>query len=344
MAPTTILNKLAEVRRRERLLRLVWGAARVVAVALALLVLCCLTDWLIDRWYDTPRSLLALCLFTQLLVAAGLAVLFVAWPMFQQLSDSTMASWVERAFPAFRHRLVTAVELNQPHAATAGMSPTLIAAVTQEAVRKAAATDFGRAVDARRLKWSGYVLAPVLLVVLVLLAIAPLTAAQLVGRQLLLPIDITRSVRFQLQDVTPLPEENASDRDEKRPPHTDINQAAVCASGDRVAIRFKAEGRVSEKTRGTLRIRPEGSAAEDIPLEWEGAAADGGGAIFVAKIPASSAEFTYTAWLGDARLRREGRVRFEARPTVESQKVVVLLPEYCGLRSDGTRFEQKTES
>ncbi len=90
-----------------------WGGARVLAVALVLLSLCCLADWLIDRWYDTPRLLLALFVAGQMFVAAGLTLLLVVLPTFKPLSDSTVAMWIERTFPAFRHRLVTAVELNR---------------------------------------------------------------------------------------------------------------------------------------------------------------------------------------------------------------------------------------
>ncbi len=315
-AVTTILNKLAEVRRRERLLRLVWGTARVVAVALVLLALCCLADWLIDRWYDTPRLLLAAFLAGQLFVAAALTFLLVLLPTFKSLSDSTVATWIERTFPAFRHRLVTAVELNRSHAAIAGMSPELIAVVTREAEQKAATTNFGQAVDSRRLLWSAAVLCPVLLVLSVPVLLASRTVAELLARQLLLPVDITRSVRFELQDVTTLPPEALSVQDEVRVPHTDIHAPAICASGDAVEVRFQATGAVSKDTRGLLRIRPEGGEAEDHELVWEKTAADGK-EIFLAKIPPSSVTFRYKAWLGDARLRQEGEVKFETRPTVE---------------------------
>jgi hypothetical protein len=339
MGPATILSKLADLRRRELLLRFVWGAARVAAVALVLLALCCLADWLVDRWRDTPLALRALFIFAQLGTAVALIVLLVLLPVYRPLRDSTLAKWVEREFPAFRHRLITAVELNRPGADTKGMSPVLIKAVTDEAERKAAATDFAPALDSRRLKWSAFVLFPVLIVLLLPAIVAPRTVFQLLGRQLLLPIDITRSVRFELDDVESVPPENLVGRDAPRLPHHDIREPSVCASGDEVAIRFKAEGRVNQDTRGTLRIWPDGGAPEDVSIEWEKEAPDGK-AIFVAKVPASSVDFQYQAWLGDARIRERGRVEFVTRPTVEGLKAVVELPVYCGLRTDGTRFEE----
>ena len=359
MAPATILNKLAQVRRRERLVCFVWGAARVFAVALLLLLLCCFADWLFDRWQDTPRSLLALFLLFQLVVGGGLTLLFVVLPMFTRLSDSTMATWVERTFPGFRHRLVTAVELNRAGARVRGMSPALIAAVTSEAEQKAAVTDFTRAVDARRLYWSAYVVFPVLFLVLLPVVIAPRTAGELLARELQLPIEITRSVRLELEDVSSLPPDNTVDRDEKREPHRNIHEPALCASGDRVALRFKVAGPVSTQTTGTIRIKPEDGPAEALPLAWEKDNFDGT-ATFVARVPASSMTFTYEArldndsWVGRqlgeqsprkwlppaARMREVGKVELESRPIVESQKAAILLPTYCGLRPDGTRFEE----
>jgi hypothetical protein len=342
MASATILNKLAQVRHRERLVRFLWGVARVLAVTLALLAVCCFADWLIDRWYDTPRWLLTSFLVVQCGVLGSLTLVLIALPVFKPLSNSTVAQWVEQAFPEFRHRLITAVELNRSHAAIAGMSPVLIAAVTKEAEQKAAKTNFGLAVDSRRLRWSAFVIAPVLLFVLLLVALAPLTVGELLSRQLLLPVEITRSVRFALQDVTTLPPDNLLNRDEPRLPHHDLHEPAICASGDAVAVHFKAAGAGNKDLRGTLRIRPEGGSTEDHELVWESDTPDGK-AIFVAVVPPSSVKFTYKAWLGDARMRQEGQVEFEARPTVESQTARMILPAYCGLRSDGTRFEEEEQ-
>ncbi len=312
-------------------------------MALALLAFCCLADWLIDRWYDTPRWLLFSLLAMQYSVACGLAVILIVLPAFKPLSDSTVAKWIEQAFPAFRHRLITAVELNRSQAMIEGMSPALIAAVTKEAEQKAAATDFGPAVDSSRLLWSAVVFVPVLLVVLLPVVFASSTVGELLRRQMLQPVEITRSVRFRLQDIATLPAENTIDRDEPRPPHTDIQAAAVCASGDRVAIRFLAEGSVSKDTHGILLIQPEGGSPEVYDLAWESDTPEGK-AIFLALVPASSVDFAYKAWLGDARMRQEGQVEFRARPTVEGQSVSVLLPEYCGLRSDGSRFVDDKET
>src|SRR5262249_57953989 len=56
MIPRSIKRNLAGLRRRERFIRLVWGAGRWVAVVLVLLLVCMLIDYVIDRDRDTPWS------------------------------------------------------------------------------------------------------------------------------------------------------------------------------------------------------------------------------------------------------------------------------------------------
>src|SRR5262245_29605589 len=113
MVPSTILSKLSALRNRERALRVVWGAARVLAVAVVLLVLACLVDYVADRLAETPRALRVLLLGGQVAVFVALLAWWVARPLFSRLSDSKLAAWVERVAPQFHHRLVTAVELNR---------------------------------------------------------------------------------------------------------------------------------------------------------------------------------------------------------------------------------------
>lgn len=59
--------------------------------------------------------------------------------------------------------------------------------------------------------------------------------------------------------------------------------------------------------------------------------------------PSGSKNFSFYAWLGDGRLHQAGNVRDESRPVIVRQEVFVLLPEFCGLRPDGTRYEVEQE-
>src|SRR5262245_43287076 len=114
MVPATILDKLARMRRRERMLRFAWGASRWLALALGLLALCCLLDWLIDLERDTPFALRVLLLVLQAGIGVAALIFLVLRPVGRAPSDTELALKVEEAHPRLGHRLISAVQLNQP--------------------------------------------------------------------------------------------------------------------------------------------------------------------------------------------------------------------------------------
>src|SRR5205807_3381794 len=120
--PPILLKKLAQLRTRERLLRLALGAARAAALVLLALLLACLVDWTYDLWEDTPLTLRTLLVVAQLALAGLAVLLFVALPQLTRLRDETLALFVEDKQPHFQHRLISALELNRPGAQTKGMS------------------------------------------------------------------------------------------------------------------------------------------------------------------------------------------------------------------------------
>src|SRR5580765_767986 len=122
MVPASIRNNLTGLRTRERLLTLIWGAACWFAIVLVLLLLCGLIDWLIDRSRETPMSVRVGMFFVQAIVAGVAGLLFVLWPQIRRLPDALLALWVEEKMPQFEHRLISAVQLNQPNADLQGMS------------------------------------------------------------------------------------------------------------------------------------------------------------------------------------------------------------------------------
>src|SRR6266542_337920 len=131
MVPRTIKKQLARLRWRERCLRLIWGGARWLALALVALALACFLDWLIDRAAETPWAVRVLLSGAQVGLWAGAAFFLILRPLWERLSDSRLALWVEKRIPALGHRLISTVQLNQPGAKTQGMSPELIGAVTR---------------------------------------------------------------------------------------------------------------------------------------------------------------------------------------------------------------------
>src|SRR5262245_49021346 len=142
MIPSSIKQKLARLRTRERLLDLVWGVSLLVAIVLGLLLLAMLIDWAVDREMDTPPALRRFLTGAQIGIAIALAFFFILWPLRKRLSDSALALRVEDEHRKLRNRLITAVQLNEPHADTQGMSRELIDVVTKEAVERTQPLDF----------------------------------------------------------------------------------------------------------------------------------------------------------------------------------------------------------
>src|SRR5262249_6254966 len=133
MVPREILNRLAQLRRRERLLRFVWGAARLLATVAVVILVGCVIDFIWDRAEDTPRQVhLVLLSLTGIAAALG----FLGWlavPQCRRLPDDDLALLVEEKHPSFRNRLISAVQLNRPSADRRGMSEELIGVMTREA-------------------------------------------------------------------------------------------------------------------------------------------------------------------------------------------------------------------
>src|SRR5262245_23150886 len=122
MIPSIIHERLGQLRRRERLLRFVWGLARTLAVIVAAIAFGCLVDWTWDRFEDTPEALRSWLAFLSVGVAVVAAIAWIALPLVQRLRDDDLALWVEDRAPSLKQRLISAVQLNRPGARSEGMS------------------------------------------------------------------------------------------------------------------------------------------------------------------------------------------------------------------------------
>ncbi len=301
MVPRTILRQLSRLRWRERSLRFTWGAARWLAVVLIVLGLACLTDYLIDRYTETPWPLRYALAAAQLLLACFILAVWVFGPTLRRLSDSLLALWVEDKTPRLSHRLISTVQLNQRGAKTEGMSKELIAAVTQETERQTKGMSFAAVADHRRLSWSAGVTAPVVLAAAALLVLLPEIVQALVARQLLMDVDIPR--RYSLVSQT----------------------RKVWPAGEEVTLKFLVKGpELGPDVAGNATISPEGQGGEDYPLVYDSPAGDGQ-AYYTVTLPAPSADFSFRAYVGDARLSQPGYVHFEPRPVITQQEAWVLL-------------------
>ena len=340
----SVLRQLNRWRLRERVIRLVWGGARWFAVVAGVLAFACLADWLIDRyagsqtwrdlrkssWLLTPSDPLSVgetpfwwfrvpLTAAQLALAGLLGYFLIVRPWLRTPPVDDFAVDAERAFPAFDHRLVTAIQLNRPRADTRGMSKVLIGEVTREASEIASRHNLLKLVDYRRVGWAAAVAAPIALVWVAFVSANPALATILVKRQALIDVEIPRSI--QLEDVT----------------------QEVWPTGSEVTVRFQVTGRYREDMVGLLRLVPEGQPEEFYELKHE-ASIDPDASHFAVKLPPMSQDFKFQARLGSGRTREPGQVTFEFPPQLAEKDGLTakqILPEYLGLAPDGAPFVRR---
>ena len=290
---------------------------RWLSVLAVVLGVACLVDWLVDLSRDTP-VVLRVAFFAGQAVLCLLALMTLGVLFSRRPSDTQVALWVEEKLPRLGHRLISAVQLNRRGAATRGMSPDLIAAVTREAEAESATTNFTQVADARRVRWGLYLLLPLVLLGGLFFLLWPETVEALVARQLLADRRIPRSVTL-----------------------ADSGSTAVWPAGEPVLLQLHVRGEgVREDLRGEVRIDAgDGRPAEGYELafdSWQGP----GEALFVARVPASSTDFAFDARLKDGRTHRPGRVHFEPRPVVQKQEAWVQLPARISLRPADQPYEE----
>ena len=314
-APTLLLERLHELAKAERKLRLVWGFSRWFAIVVGLFIVCCAVDWWIDLWYDTPVVVRWLMRIVQVSVAGWLFWKWLVQPLRTGLSAQELVLWVERQMPSYQHQLISAVQLNAEGADRAGMSESLIAALTHEAEQKSRATSFTILLDRHRFVWAFWLLLPAVVIPLLCLILSPATVTALCQRQLGSEVAIPRALQLVAQTTELWPR------------------------GEPVTLKFLARCSRCDVLKGSVEIRPEGQSAETYPLVCQENGPWYEQAIYTATIPASSTPFTYRAWLYDGRTHEDGRVTFAPRPTLTAWEAWLLLPKYVGLRPDQQPYE-----
>ena len=353
MISSQISRKLAGLRVRESSLRFLWGVSRWLCIALLILCLACLLDWVIDSYViasHAPNSALRppsflsgiflhrhftttpflVRLLTFLLFFAICLWLIFPWlvmPMTRKLSDEDMALMVEQKHPHLQHRLISILQFHRKDANTVGMSQALIYEVTKEAEQQTARLPFSDASDHSRLKKSAFYVVPPILIAVVLLFLNAQMVMALVSRQFLFGGDIPRSV--QLASIHSLVDEKTGE--EIRPKY------------DEVLLEFKATGAVNEKAQGLVFVYKNEGRIEDYPLTFDRKGKNGE-LIFASILPAGTDNFEYRAWLGDGRSDLVV-TRFEPRPVIGDKDIFAwsVLPETCGTwkkKGEVRRFEE----
>ncbi len=293
---------------------------------------------------DSPQWLRVCMTCGQILLALVLAYYLLVRPWRRTPSVDELAGRAEEAIPEFGHRLVTALQLNRPTARTQGMSPSLIADVTREAGEIASHHNLLKLIDYRRLAFAALVAGPVLCGWVAYAVAKPELATVLVKRQLLQSVEIPRTIHLQ-----------------------NVSQE-VWPTGAEVEVRYKVTGDYprpwftewlrtehgftlapsTDGFSGRLRVEPDGQPEESYDLVYEKAVeGEDGAAYFVAKLPASSLDFSFTARLDNGRTRESGRIRFEPPPQLSSDSDAITaeqwLPKYLGTQPTGAPYVRKSD-
>lgn len=142
-----LLTKIAAVRRKNLTVAALTGAAAAVGAFILLLAASMLLDFYLNFSFTARAALLTLTL-----AAAGFALLYSLFgPLLYGPDDDAVALQVEDAEPAFRTRLIAAIQLARPNAIPYGGSLALANATIAQAEQIAEPIDFARVVRTERL-------------------------------------------------------------------------------------------------------------------------------------------------------------------------------------------------
>jgi hypothetical protein len=300
---TALVKQLRAWQFRELLYSAAVAVGVIAAVATVGIALASATDYCVDLYVDTPIWLRIALAVVQIAVYAGLVLFLFIFVRKNLPSVDVLAGRAEAELPMFDHRLVTSLQLNRPHANTAGMSKELIAKVSDEAEAMAKKHHLANLAKPKRLLWATVLLFVPLVIFGVGFLAFPNTSQALLLRQCLLNVDIPKQVTV----------ENASD--------------AVWPRGDDVILKFRVTGPVSERTKGRVKAWVPGRVDEIAEATYAGQAEDGT-AIFIAKFPAFIEDFEFRGYFRDGRMKDPGQMTVVPRPVVAKITAWVQLPKY----------------
>ena len=179
--PAALRDLVAQLRSRIRRYLMVEGIALAVLWAIAWFWLSLAIDWLLEP----PRGVRVALLAVGIGVCGFPLLRYVWWPLRQPLTAAGLALVIERYFPQFRERLVTAVELTRRAGAESPLHREMLEQTVREAVDCTAEVDLDRVFDPAP-RNRAVALACLLLVVSGLfVALAPQSAAVWARRTLL---------------------------------------------------------------------------------------------------------------------------------------------------------------
>ena len=296
--PSELLEgKIRDLRRRKLAVETGAGGAWAVTVLLLLLAAEMIVDWRLEL----PWALRLIWLLAALGLVVHLVNEHVIIPVLDRLDTDRAALLIERHFPEFNSRLISALQLTRPGALTGREATGLVSALVRQAEAEAMQRDFNSIVRTdglrRKLVW----LLGVIGVGGILFGIGGLTSTALLQRALLsTSVEVPRKTRV-----------------------TEFTGNLVVGRGDPVTVTATAFGVIPDA--GRLEIEYESGQDRSFTMEKSDS-----GAIYSRRIESVQESFTYVVRLNDGRSRL-ARVQVVPRPTVAGLEAREVFPAYTGL-------------
>jgi len=156
MSPaTTILERLAELRRKMTAWLVVDGMSRVLGTVVLVAAADLLLDWTFQM--DRPQRIVMLVL--SVAIVASVAYRKLWKPLSTSATDDALALRIEQQNPVLHERLISALQLARLKEPPPGASPQMTDAVIQQGIAAARELDVRSLLDRKRLMWNGVLLA-----------------------------------------------------------------------------------------------------------------------------------------------------------------------------------------
>ena len=295
--PAPLRRRLHGLRTRH--LAVLWteGFARIVCAALLFASLQMVADWLLDL----PRAVRAILLLADLGLIGWLAFRGLVIPWRQRLTTATAALRAEKAVPALRGCLISAVQLSHNGAGDTPFSPALVADVVARAAAASAQLIPSRILPAAR-AWKLAGLAVLVTAVVIATALWQSDRSGALVRRLLLsgePLPTLTKVVAITENLRP-------------------------SIGSDIELIAQATGRIPRS--GWVQVVHDGGKKENLPVTADPSAP----AVFKVTIPNVRRGLDYRFTLGDGR-GVEFSVKPLPAPALASLAADEILPAYTGL-------------
>ncbi len=299
--PPSLLPRLAQLRRRARMMQSLYAAGMVISITLWLAMLLAFADYLLHF----PGALRLI-----LLVAAAAAVVTTAIKQIigirRPLPDAVLASRVERSGFLTQDELISAVDFMQrPELQNSAMANEAIMAAETSSKQ----LDFARSLNWKPI-WKLLTLAGVELAVIAGIAVAAPASARLA---MLRWVDPLGSHPWPLKTQVHLYWAAG------RPP-------VIWPRGDPLTIAAKVTRGFSRNTRVWLEMRRNGRRIHSVLMTWQGASHDN---LFEAVVLPRGRQLSVRVSAGDDNREKPVNIRIVPRPGYTSLEASIQPPTYA---------------